>query len=491
MNLVPGRTSEYRKRLSNPGRRSTIPDEYLKLISPKQYQVRMTNKANTARTTKNNKLYDPARVLSGSEIYSLAKAQASSAYDPAIDAATANRDAAVRNDSALLSRVAGYNQMANSAVAAAQTSAQSGAATLATQLAATRSETLGAIGQDQVNSQALASGDAALRGSDVTQGLSQRLASDFQQQRAGIATNLAAQETAGNIGAQGWTGLIGMMAGAQAMRGADTMAQLSNAGANRQYSLTQGIADIQGKKGAAQTDQITQLRNSEFEKGAAIETLGLKQQQADTDAKKTAFDAKFKVAKFKADQEYRRAEHELKVLTQEQAHGDRSSTLNQRIKEARQRHREAARRLDIAQGNLDNARERTGISREKLPTANETKSQWLPPVAQAHAISDFHRLQGDPALRKMKADGKSRQEAADAILGSDKWGKLDPALVTAALDMAYVGHLSPGTAAQLHRSKIKVSGLGVPVRKPKSVKVKKRSPSSGPAGGDPAGRYGS
>jgi hypothetical protein len=84
---------------------------------------------------------------------------------------------------------------------------------------------------------------------------------------------------------------------------------------------------------------------------------------------------------------------------------------------------------------------------------------------------------------------KTRQEAADAIQTSDKWGKLDPSLISAALDMVYNGHISPGTAAKLHRSKVKVSGLGVPVRKP-GVQIHKRSGSTGPAGGDPAGRFG-
>lgn len=488
--LIPGRLSEYRGRLSNPGRRSTIPNEYLKQLSPKLYQTRLTNRVNTQRTATNNKLYDPARLLSGSEIYSLAKAQASSAYDPAINSAITDRKTAIANDAVLAERIAGYNQMASSALATAHEQAQGGAKDLAEKLAVTRTGTLGAISQDQSNAQAFAASDAQLRGTDVTEGLSARLANDFQQQRAGIASNLVAQENAGNTSAQGWAGLIGMMQGAQQMQGVDTLAQTRNASAQREYSLAQGITDLQGKKGAAQTDQINALRQSEFEKGAAIQTLGIKQQGADTAAAKASFDAKYKAAKFKADQEYRSAEHDLHVLTQQQAHGDRTAGLNQRIKEARTRQREAARRLDIAQGNLDNARQRTGIAAGKLPSAASTKGQWLPPVAQAHAISDFHRLQGDPALRKMRKDGKSRQEAADAISSSDKWGKLDPALISAALDMAYVGHISPATAAKLHRAKVRVSGLGVPVRKIPKVQIHNRLPSTGPAGGDPAGRYG-
>lgn len=471
MALVPGKLSTYRGRLSNPGQRSTIPDAYLKALSPKLYQTRLTNKTNATRTATNDKLYDPTRALSGSEIYSLAKAQVSAAYDPAINSAITDRKTAIANDAALAERVAGYQQMASGALASAHEAAQGGAKDLAAQLAATHGGLLASLDKDQANSQAGVASDTALRGADVTQGLSARLASDFQQQRAGVAANAAAQENAGNAGAQGWAGLIGMMQGAQAIRGADSAAQIGAANAGREYSLTQGIQDLRAKKGEAQTTQINSLRQSEFEKGAAIETLGIKQQTADTATSKAAFDAKYKTAVLKANNSFKEASQELNELKQRQAHGDRSAALNEKIKEANAREKSTARQLDIAQGNLDNARERTGIDAAKLPSAEDTKGQWLPPVAQAHAISDFHRLQSDPTLRKMRKDGKTRQEAADAITTSDKWGKLDPALITAALDMVYVGHLSPGTAAKLHRAKVKVSGLGVPVRHPSTKKT--------------------
>lgn len=467
--IIPGRTAEYRKRLSNPGQRSTIPNEYLKILSPQLYAARQKNATDARRTATNDKLYDPTRALSGSEIYSLAKAQASSAYDPAIASATQDRKLAIVNDAALAERVAGYGAIQSKALADAHEAAQTGATQLAGQLAGTRTSTLGDLDTDQAKNQQFVKDEAQQRGGDVTAGMSSRLASDFAQQRQGVATQLAAQEDTGNQGAQGWAGLISMMQGAQGMRNVDNQAQIGNANAAREYSLGQGITDLVAKKGAAQTDNISTIRQSEFEKGAAIQTLGIKQQAANTSAQKAAFDAKFKVAKLKADQAYRQSEHDLHVLTQQQAHGDRSAGLKQRIREATTRNRENARRLDIAQGNLDNARERTGIAETQLATADTTKGQWLPPVAQAHAISDFHRLQGDPALKKLKSDGKSRQEAADAISSSDKWGKLDPALISAALDIRYNGHISPTTAVKLHRAKIKVSGLGVPVRNPKTI----------------------
>lgn len=467
--IIPGKTATYRGRLSNPGRRSTIPDAYLKILSPHLYAARQKNTADAKRTATNNKLYDPTQQLSGSEIYSLAKSEANSAYDPAINSALQDRKAAIANDAALGERLAGYGAMQSKYLADAHEAAQTGATQLAGQLAATRTSTLDSLDADQAKDQQFVKDDAATRGADVTQGMSARLAADFSQQRQGVATNLAAQENAGNSAANGWSGLISMMQGAQAMRNQDTQVQTANAGASRELSLTQGIQDLQAKKADARVQGVQTLRQSEFEKGAAIQTLGIKQQDANTAQNKAAFDAKFKVAKLKADQDYRRSEHELHVLTQQQAHGDRSAGLRQRINDAAAKNRQAARRLDIAQGNLDNARARTGIEKTKLATADTTKGQWLPPVAQAHAISDFHRLAADPALRKLRTDGKSRKEAADSISTSDKWGKLDPALISAALDIRYTGHISPATAVKLHRAKIKVAGLGVPVRNPGTI----------------------
>lgn len=489
MSIIPGRLSEYRKRLSDPGRRSTIPNAYLQKLNPQLYAKRQANVADAKRTARNDVLYDPVRQLTGSQIYSLSKAQASSQYDPAINNAVADRKLAIANDAALAERVAGYNQMASSALATAHEQAQSGASDLASKLAGTTSSLISQLGNDQGKDQQFAQSDAELRGAGNSAGMSERLAADFAQQRQGIAANAAAQETAGNVQAQGWTGLLGMMQGAQAIQGADNLAQIGNASRVREDKLGRDITGLQGEKGAAIVENTNKLRSSEFDKAAAIQTLDIKGQTAATAASKAAFDVKFKTAKLKADQAYRQVEHDLHVLTQKQAHGDRSASLTQRIKEATARQTQAARRLDIAQGQLDNARRKTGDAEAKLPTADEVKGQWLPPVAQAHAISDFHRLQSDPALRKMKQDGKSRQEAGDAILTSDKWGKLDPSLISAALDMVYNGHISPGTAAKLHRSKVKVSGLGVPVRKP-GVQIHKRNGSTGPAGGDPAGRFG-
>jgi hypothetical protein len=248
MTIIPGRLSEYRKRLSDPGRRSTIPNAYLQKLNPQLYAKRQANVADAKRTARNDVLYDPVRQLTGSQIYSLSKAQASSQYDPAINNAIQDRRLAIANDAALAERVAGYNQMASSALATAHEQAQSGASDLAAKLAGTNSSLMTQLGNDQGRDQQFAQDDAALRGAQNSPGMSERLAADFKQQRQGIAANAAAQETAGNVQAQGWAGLLGMMQGAQAMQGADNLTQIRNASAVREDKLGRDITGLRARK---------------------------------------------------------------------------------------------------------------------------------------------------------------------------------------------------------------------------------------------------
>jgi hypothetical protein len=509
MTIIPGRLSEYRKRLSDPGRRSTIPNAYLQKLNPQLYAKRQANVADAKRTARNDVLYDPVRQLTGSQIYSLSKAQASSQYDPAINNAIQDRRLAIANDAALAERVAGYNQMASSALATAHEQAQSGASDLAAKLAGTNSSLMTQLGNDQGRDQQFAQDDAALRGAQNSPGMSERLAADFQQQRQGIAANAAAQETAGNVQAQGWAGLLGMMQGAQAMQGADNLAQIRNASAVREDKLGRDITGLQGEKGAAIVENTNKLRSSEFDKAAAIQTLNIKTTEANTKASAPGPESTYDKETARWAAKLGLTPHQFMVLGPNgRAKRIDAYNLKQHPKKAGSSKNDqlytsgpfAGLTASQITGMPDSKRQekidqynsivhpgKSG-TKTKTATADEVKGQWLPPVAQAHAISDFHRLQGDPALRKMKQDGKTRQEAADAIQTSDKWGKLDPSLISAALDMVYNGHISPGTAAKLHRSKVKVSGLGVPVRKP-GVQIHKRSGSTGPAGGDPAGRF--
>lgn len=483
--LDPNKLAGYRKLLTDPGKRSTIPNAYLQRLNPGLFQKRQTN----ARIKQENATtYNPMAMLSGDSLRRTAALLTNQEFDPQIKSAQEERKLIIANDAKLAERISGYYSQANSALATAHEVAQGAQGKLTESLAANRQFLSQGMAADQQSSQDFVGQDQALRGTGMDAGMSQRLTADFQQQRAGVEAVAAAQQNVGNVAGAGWAGLSAMMMGAGAMRGADAQTQAQTMGINREAKATADIAGLQAQKGSAFTKNTQSLRASEFEKAITSETLNIKGQQADTAASKVAFDAKYKTAKLKADREYRRASLDLRELTAQLAHGDRSANLQQRIKEARSRQTNAAKNLDLAQQRLDLARNKE----TRLATPGETKGQWLPPVAQAHAISDFHRLQGDPTLRKMKKDGKTRQEAADAILSSDKWGKLDPALVTAALDMVWVGHISNGTAAKLHRSKIKVSGLGVPGAPagPK-VKIKNRNTqgTSGKAGGDPAGRY--
>lgn len=512
--LIPGRTAEYRKRLTDPNKRKTIPDEYLKALNPALYSKRRDNQ----RIVRNNALYDPTRLLTGSEIYSTAKAQASGAYDPLINDATTQRRLAIANDTALAQRVAGYNQMAGDAVSASLKAAQSGQAQLATTLANTHSAATASMDQGQRDSQQFATDDAALRGSDVTAGLSQRLASDFQQQRAGIQANMAAQENAGNAAGAGWTGLIGMMQGAQAMRGADTNTQIATGNANREAGLQQ---DINKLKTAKLTDpqtgleaNLTRLRQSEFEKGAAMQTLNIKGQTADTAAAKAAADITGKETTY--DKET--AKWAAKIgLTPSQFMKLGPTGRQQRIDAYNRKQRTP--KGAAKDGKLYTSGAFAGYTDKEVAAMSQGKRQDVvtgynklvhpgkapkdataavggikqqTPLEQSHASSQVqHTVKGilpdlksgkgienpgyDPKKPKgagnkeflvdPKKGGYSRSQAAAIIMRDPK--SPSPALVSAALDMAYLipPHISAGTAAKLHREGLSVAALGLPVNK--------------------------
>lgn len=480
--------SSYRSRLTDPGKRSTIPDAYLKRLNPGLYQKRLTNRR---ITQENATTYNPMAMLSGDSLRKTAALFASQQYDPQIQSAESDRKLAIKNDAVLAERIAGYYKDANSALATAHENAQGAQGKLAADLAASHSQLNQSMQTDQANAQKFAQDDQALRGTGMDAGLSQRLTADFQRQQQGVQANAQAQENAGNVAGAGWAGLASMMQGAGAIRGADAMSQVANMSANRETKLGQDVAALKGEKGAAQVKFTQDLRGSEFEKSVTASTLDIKQQTADTAAAKASFDAKYKTNKLKADQRYRADELALRRLTQQQAHGDRSAALNARIRDARARLKISAGNLDVAQKRLDLARQKqagTDTAGNPLPTAKETKGQWLPPVAAAHAISDFHRTLASPTLAKWKKDGLTRPEIADKIT---EVSDIDPALVSAVLDMMFDHHISNGTAAKLHRAKIKVSGLGVPSAPRKGVVIKNRNTqgTTNKAGGDPTGRF--
>jgi hypothetical protein len=479
--IIPGRLAEYRKRLSDPGRRSTIPNAYLQRLDPSLYAKRQTNTANAKRTALNNERYDPLRQLSGSDIYSLAKNLSSLQYDPQITEATRQRDLAIANDNALLSRISGYNQMASSALATAHEQAQTGATQLAQQLAGTRSSTLGAVDQTITGAQQFAADDAELRGSQNTAGMGQRLTQDFLQQRAGIASNLAAQENAGNTQAQGFAGLLSMMQGAQAIQGQDNLARISIGNANREAGLSADITKLVGAKGSAQAEALTNLRSSEFEKAATVQGLNLKGAAQDLQAKKQAADQAYKQATFKANQSYRAATLELRKLVAQQAHGDRSAALRQRIREATARQKDAAGRLTLAQNREARLAEQAGKT-AKSDTVNGIKLRT--PLQQSDFSTKVQHVANGivPALKSGKGienpnydpkkpkgagnpqwlipprkGGYNRHQAADIL--KKQPNAPEELIITAALDAAYDHHLSPATVAALHNAGIAVKNL--------------------------------
>jgi len=136
--------------------------------------------------------------------------------------------------------------------------------------------------------------------------------------------------------------------------------------------------------------------------------------------------------------------------------------------------------LDASDTAADNARA-DAAAREK----GKSKVKWQPDAAQAKARAGVGRtielaktLRAGKGVRNPKfvddevtpdqpewiiKPGKhSRQKAARALLNDPK--ALDPALVSAALDIAYMGYLHPNTVKKLHAGGYKVNPMGYPIK---------------------------
>jgi hypothetical protein len=154
---------------------------------------------------------------------------------------------------------------------------------------------------------------------------------------------------------------------------------------------------------------------------------------------------------------------------------------------------------------------KTPAERQKImkDVKNATKSKanngvdWVTPTQQSTAQSQIEQaigyaksLKGDKYTRAQAVSALTSDQSARAVFDTVKdkktgktkqvrrlnpdgtqvtsgaWSGIDSALASAALDMAYVGHLSKYTTDKLHTAGIKVGALGLPTRGRRVVKAK-------------------
>jgi hypothetical protein len=451
MSLVPGRTAEYRKRLNDPGKRSTIPDAYLRALSPALFSRRQQNQRNTYNL---NTLYNPSVMLSGPSLKNAASSLAGLEINPQ-EAEIRRQQALTRaNYDALGSRVSGYNKLLTDALGASATQAHQTQANVATGLADAHSAALGSVDQTFQNSQNLLNQDSALRGGgQINDATSQRLATEFQQQRQSVDAQMQANQNQGNAVGQGFANLADLMKGVGALRAADAQTQAANAGANAQAELTGKMTDLEAQRGGLIAKNTQDLRQSQFENSVTAQTLGIKQQDATTAAARAAQDAQnkqldrgIKRQQLRDQENWHSAQNQLREDLARLSHGDRSASLQEQIKHDRAMEQNARDRLN------------------KTTRKDKSPYTFLPEVTHAREVNLFNQLKGSGALADMIRKGKSRQEIAQTLLASRTYGG-SPAIISAALDAAMTNHLSDATVRKLHDAGIRVGKLGVKTAK--------------------------
>jgi len=334
--------------------------------------------------------------------------------------------------------------------------------------------------QQQVQDAQAASVAAAQRLPGLVQGLGTQQQGVVQQQNAanqaltgGVANPELAQQAgqanqvAQSIGAN-WTGAAQNMADSRnnyASNFANVVAPQQQAvalqGADADIKKIRGKqSDLAGFEGDYNQTYRANRRTDENKTLIAEASLGLNAQKADASAKATADRIKIQQ---KSLQERTRAENRRHALAVKNANT------------SAERAAEVARHNKTMEGLKASGDKKKG----KGPDWVTSQQQNEAGAAAARARSLAHELKvGHPTPQKDK-DGKpiyppgvkpgvkySRQQAA-AVLRQNP--KMDEALLSAVLDAAYVGHLSPYTVRKLIGANYKpsqiASSLGVPTRK--------------------------
>jgi len=456
MALAPDRLAIYKGRLSNPGRRSTIPDPYLRALSPGLFAKRQQNRKVTAANR--NPAYNPTALLSGNALKNLIHTLAGLELNPQIAAGKQELGLAKANDQALLGRIGGYNQNLANTLAGVTSTARSGEAQLASELGANRQSTLGILQQNRTADQQLEGADTALRGAGLSGGMDQRLAGDYVRQQAGVATGLGAQTNQSLVQAGGWSGLATIMQGAAAMRGADVLSQAATGGANREAGISQKISGLQAQRGPLEAKYLQQTRQSEFEKAATAQTLGIKTQQANTAATKAAripeSTYQKEVAKWAtklgltpaAFRALPTGRKQALITAYNKGSGKSGKSLDQIAAE------NSAREAGSHGYTYQEWQQLTPQQRQKIAAGrsavSKIKNPWLTPIKQNSSISDARKWYATFSSSDYAKGTHGYKETRDhlaSIIGSN----VAPGILNAITDKYILGHMTMGTKEML------------------------------------------
>lgn len=450
--LVP---PKYKKRLSDPGRRSTIPDRYLKQLSPHHYAVRLHNRK---VKQENATIYNPTAVLSGKALHDLVSKLAGLEIDPQISATNKELGLAKSNDAALLSRIEGYNRNTNNYMAGVVSQNAAAQGKLTSDLAANTASTLGALKSDNAGDQQLERADADLRGSGLGGGMDTRLAGDYARQVSGTQAQLGAQTNQSLVQAGGWTGLATIMAGASAMRGNDALAQAANYGTNREAGLANKISTLESSRGATEAKYLMQARTSEFEKAAAVQTLGIKSAEAQADLinankkpestyhkelAKTAVKVGLTPAAFaRLSPERKRA----LIKAAKAGQGKAGKSLD-RINNENMAREAASHGYTLREWNNLTPQQRQKIA-DPGKAGPKPKSPWLTQTKQNSSISDarkWYSTFSSSEYAKGKHGYKETRDHLSSIIGSN----VAPGVINAITDKHVLGYMTLGTKKML------------------------------------------
>lgn len=453
----------YKNRLSDPGKRSTIPDNVLKQLSPHLYSVRLHNRK---VASDNNTLYNPTAVLSGKALHDLVSKLAGLELDPQISATKQELGLAKANDTALTDRIQGYNKGTQDYMAGVVDKNATAQGSLTTALANNTNSTLSALKADNAGDQQLEGADAQLRGTGLGGGMDSRLAGDYARQVAGTQANLGAQTNQSLVQAGGWTGLATIMAGASAMRGNDALNQAAVGGANREAGLTNKISALKASRGATEAKYLIQARKDEFEKAAAEQTLGIKGVSAQasllnakTNANKPPPETTYQKEVSKWSAKLGLTPHAFMKLnpTQRAARikaynnagkGQGGKTIDEINREGLAR--EAANHgYTLEEWNNLTPSQRQKIAAGKTAGKAKQPNGMLAPTGQSTGVAAAERIAGNPHALADKAKGVTYNQARVKMIADPAFKKVAPAIINAALDKIYVGYITEGTRRRL------------------------------------------
>lgn len=238
----------------------------------------------------------------------------------------------------------------------------------------------------------------------------------------------------------------------------------------RLSEIGQAKSELAKKKGAFASTWTGEHRQTEFENALAAKQFGIKLTDSKTKAAKAAADAK-KAAnpgKTTYDQEFAKqaakygfSRHDWALLGptgRARKIAEAQARSGAQPKSIKRIEKEEATKIATRNGyTLDEWRALTPKRRSEIihgkskpgsdPKDKGTEFAWVTPNKQAEQGGKASKA--GKAAAALKKKGKTRQQAAQAILGTDD--SPDPTLVSAALDAVYEGHLSREVARRLQR----------------------------------------